>query len=425
MAVSSPFPTVGFGIPTPPILFADLRKEILSKQPPEPKEIHHPVKQTIQRIIESPARSSGMAFWNVPSGSKFALQLRGKPHLQRLGSGMIDGLLTGAVVIHVLHTLQYLEAATEPDKEIDDLINKALQKWEVLMGHPLSLFGILAVDFVACDAVRRQSGFAARDDERILNALHKTDNAASLLQMFTELDDDDREALRENMKQDPSQSFRDYETFLAWSDLKVNANGKAEYLPEHLAMLGLGLKDVLKGPNEGVDFSAMRGAELHNVADMVIKKQFSYEHPTLTSKTFLTEVIAFADHILSPERMTFVVDCLHPVLTGILAQKMAPSWYLERLMLTVFATAGPNESLPDYARLNDALMDAGWEVEQMLFASSSYRSRMESALEYKLTRAFSSPQRTVTITMWEEYQKKIVGNSGTRSALRQGGPTIA
>jgi hypothetical protein len=123
--------------------------------------------------------------------------------------------------------------------------------------------------------------------------------------------------------------------------------------------------------------------------------------------------------------MTFVVDCLHPVLIGLLPQKMAATWYLERLMLTVFATAGPSTSLPNYARLNDELISAGWEVEQMLFAHQSYRSRMDSALEYKLTRAFSSPQQTVTITMWEEYQKKVVGNAGARSTLRQGGPTIA
>ena len=190
-------------------------------------------------------------------------------------------------------------------------------------------------------------------------------------------------------------------------------------------MLGLGLRDVLKGPNENIDYSAKRGAELRNVGDLVRRKQFSYEHPMLTSKTFLTEVIAFADHILNPERMTFVVDALHPVQIGVSAQRMAPTWYLERLMLTVFATVGPSASLPDYARLNDERKDAGWEDEIMLFASTSYRSRMDSPLESKLTRAFSSPQRTVTITVWEEYQKKVVGNAGNRGVLRQGGPPIA
>jgi hypothetical protein len=190
-------------------------------------------------------------------------------------------------------------------------------------------------------------------------------------------------------------------------------------------MLGLGLKDVLKGPNENVEFGSMRGAQLRNVGDLIRKKQFSYECPTLTSKTFLTEVIAFADHILSPERMTFVVDCLHPVQIGISAQRMAPAWYLERLMLTVFATVGPSASLPDYARLNDELKDAGWEDEQMLFTGPSYRSRIDTPLEGKLTRIFTSPQRTVMITMWEEYQKKVVGYAGNRSALRQGGPMIA
>ena len=422
LAASSPFPTVGFGIPAPPILFSDLRKEIKSKQPPEPKEILHPVKQTIQRLLGSPARNSGMAFWSVPSGSKFALQMRGKPHLQRLGSGMIDGVLTGATVIHVHHTLQYLEAATEPDKEMDELIAKALRRWEVLMGHPLSLFGIVAVDYCASDEVRNQKG-AGRDEERILSALHKTDNAASLMQLFTELDDETRLALREQTKQDGV--IGDFDAFVNWEDLKVNPEGKAEYLPEQLAMLGLGLKDVLKGPNGDIDYSAMRGAELRNVKDLIRKKQFSYEYPTLTSKTFLTEVIAFADHILSPERMTFVVDALHPVQIGVLAQRMAPTWYLERLMLTVFATVGPSASLPDYARLNDELKDAGWEDEQMLFTGPSYRSRMDSALESKLTRVFTSPQRTVMITMWEEYQKKVVGYAGNRSALRQGGPMIA
>ena len=190
-------------------------------------------------------------------------------------------------------------------------------------------------------------------------------------------------------------------------------------------MLGMGLRDVLKGPNENIDYSAKRGAELRNVGDLVRRKQFSYEHPMLTSKTFLTEVIAFADHILLPERMTFVVDALHPVQIGVSAQRMAPTWYLERLMLTVFATVGPSASLPDYARLNDELKDAGWEDEQLLFTSPTYRSRMDSALEGRLTRIFSSPQRTVMITMWEEYQKKVVGYAGNRSTLRQGGPTIA
>ena len=50
---------------------------------------------------------------------------------------------------------------------------------------------------------------------------------------------------------------------------------------------------------------------------------------------------------------------------------------------------------------------------------------MDSALEGRLTRIFTSPQRTVMITMWEEYQKKVVGYAGNRSTLRQGGPTIA
>ena len=421
-AASSSFPTVGFGVPAPPILFSDLRREIKSKQPPEPKEIIHPVKQTIQRLLESPARNSGMAFWSVPSGAKFALQLRGKPHLQRLGSGMIDGLLTGATIIHVLHTLQYLEAATEPDKEIDELIQQALQRWEILMGHPLTLFGIVAVDFSAGDEARNQRG-AARDEERILSALHKTDDSASLMQLFTELDDEARLALREQTKQDGA--IGDFDVFMNWQALKVNPSGKAEYLPEHLTMLGMGLRDVLKGPNENIDYSARRGAELRNVGDLVRRKQFSYEHPMLTSKTFLTEVIAFADHILNPERMTFVVDALHPVQIGVSAQRMAPTWYLERLMLTVFATVGPSASLPDYARLNDELKDAGWEDEQLLFTNPTYRSRMDSALEGRLTRIFSSPQRTVMITMWEEYQKKVVGYAGNPSTLRQGGPTIA
>ena len=78
---------------------------------------------------------------------------------------MIDGLLTGATVIHVFHTLLYLEAATAPDKEIDELILQARQRWEVLMGHPLSLFGILAVDHGAAEEARNMRG-AARDEGR-------------------------------------------------------------------------------------------------------------------------------------------------------------------------------------------------------------------------------------------------------------------